>query len=92
MTTTATVANKVGLCRTCYNPKYKRKCYCGYGSFHCIAINRNCENVGEPNYFYDGIQSGFHFTGPENVAGKVNDALYFINYRPSGITEKQAIQ
>ena len=62
------------------------------GFYLIKAINRNCENVGEPNYFYDGIQSGFHFTGPENVAGKVNDALYFINYRPSGITEKQAIQ
>lgn len=62
------------------------------GFYLIKAINRNYDNVGEPNYFYDGVQSGFHFTRPENVAGKVNDALYFINYRPSGITEKQAIQ
>ncbi|MFG6382062.1 MAG: LysM peptidoglycan-binding domain-containing protein [Muribaculum sp.] len=62
------------------------------GFYLIKAINRNYDNVGEPNYFYDGVQSGFHFTSPENVAGKVNDALYFINYRPSGITEKQAIQ
>lgn len=36
---------------------------------------------------YSGVQNGFSFTG-EAGAGKVNDELYFINFRPSGLIDK----
>jgi hypothetical protein len=37
---------------------------------------------------YQGIQSDFHFESDGSNAGTVNNALYLINFRPSGITEK----
>ena len=37
---------------------------------------------------YSGIQSDFRFASDGSNAGAVNKALYLVNFRPSGITEK----
>lgn len=36
---------------------------------------------------YDGVQNGYRFVTTPN-GGSYNDVLYFINFRPGGITEK----
>lgn len=37
---------------------------------------------------YNGVQNGFHFVRPAGVAGFVNDDLYFVNFRPSGLIDR----
>lgn len=37
---------------------------------------------------YNGIQSGFSFHRPDNAKGKINETLYFINFRPDGTVTK----
>lgn len=41
-----------------------------------------------PSTRYDGVQNGFSFIMAGEGQGKVNDALYLINFRPGGIIEK----
>lgn len=37
---------------------------------------------------YDGVQNGYHFVTSSPDGGSYNDVLYFINFRPGGVTEK----
>lgn len=37
---------------------------------------------------YNGVQNGFHFVRPSGVEGYVNDDLYFVNFRPSGLIDR----
>lgn len=37
---------------------------------------------------YMGVQNGFSFTRPTAASGWVNNELYFINFRPSGLIDK----
>jgi hypothetical protein len=62
------------------------------GFYLINSINRNPENVADGVYSYDGVQSAYHFSTSNNGAGKVNDTLYFINFRPSGITDKLLVK
>ncbi|MCM1517692.1 MAG: LysM peptidoglycan-binding domain-containing protein [Pseudoflavonifractor sp.] len=41
---------------------------------------------------YDGVQSGFHLVRPSDDGGFVNEALYFVTFRPSGLIEKIAVR
>lgn len=61
------------------------------GYFLLSAIDNDI-NLIDGNTFYNGIQSGFHFVKHDDVAGKVNDLLYFVNFRPSGIVDKRVLQ
>lgn len=40
---------------------------------------------------FDGVQTGFHFVEHPDAQGKVNDVLYLINFRPSGLVNKTSI-
>lgn len=37
---------------------------------------------------YHGVQNAFRFIRPAGVSGQVNDDLYFVNFRPSGLTDR----
>lgn len=37
---------------------------------------------------YHGVQNAFRFVRPAGVSGYVNDDLYFVNFRPSGLTDR----
>lgn len=37
---------------------------------------------------YRGVQNAFRFVSPVGVKGHVNDDLYFVNFRPSGLTDR----
>lgn len=37
---------------------------------------------------YHGVQNAFRFVRPEGIEGNVNDDLYFVNFRPSGLTDR----
>jgi len=37
---------------------------------------------------YHGVQNAFRFVSPAGVKGHVNDDLYFVNFRPSGLTDR----
>jgi hypothetical protein len=56
------------------------------GMYLIRAINDNASFSSTTSY--QGVQSDFHFESDGNNAGMVNKALYLINFRPSGITEK----
>jgi LysM repeat protein len=56
------------------------------GMYLIRAIN-NADSFPS-SIIYQGIQSDFHFESDGSNAGTVNNALYLINFRPSGITEK----
>lgn len=40
---------------------------------------------------YNGVQNGFHFVRPDRAAGLVNNDLYFVNFRPSGVVDRIAL-
>lgn len=62
------------------------------GFYLIKALNDNVRSGGNFDYDYDGIQSSFRFTNKSDIAGKVNDSLYFINFRPSGIVDKRILE
>ncbi len=62
------------------------------GFYVVKALNENARRNGDFDYDYDGIQSSFHFVQPLGTAGRVNDSLYFINFRPSGIVDKKTVE
>ncbi len=37
---------------------------------------------------YHGVQNAFRFVRPTGIKGHVNDDLYFVNFRPSGLTDR----
>lgn len=61
------------------------------GLFLLSAIDNDIEII-DGNTFHNGIQSGFHFIKQDGAAGKVNDLLYFVNFRPSGLVDKRILQ
>lgn len=61
------------------------------GMYIIRALNDNVRHDADFELRYDGIQNDYHFISPENMAGKINDSLYFINFRPSGIIDRRAI-
>lgn len=62
------------------------------GFYIIKALNDNARTGRSFDYDYDGIQSSFSFSSPTDVAGKVNNSLYFINFRPSGIVDKRIVE
>ena len=61
------------------------------GIYLLRALNDNVAHDSDFELYYDGIQNNYHFADPEGVAGRINDSLYFINFRPSGIIDRRAI-
>ncbi len=61
------------------------------GMYLIRALNDNVRRDVDFEMRYDGIQNDYHFSVPVGGAGKVNDSLYFINFRPSGIVDRRAI-
>ncbi|MCM1332836.1 MAG: LysM peptidoglycan-binding domain-containing protein [Bacteroides sp.] len=61
------------------------------GFFLLSAIDNDIE-ILDGNTFHNGIQSGFHFVKQDDAKGKVNDLLYFVNFRPSGLIDKRVLQ
>jgi len=61
------------------------------GFFLLSAIDNDIE-ILDGNTFHNGIQSGFHFVKQDDAEGKVNDLLYFVNFRPSGLIDKRVLQ
>lgn len=62
------------------------------GFYLIKAINETGGKLLDSKYYYDGVQSGFHFTGTGDGAGQVNDTLYFIEFRPSGLIDKHSVE
>ena len=62
------------------------------GFYLMKAINETDGNILDSKYHYDGVQSGFHFSGTGDESGKVNDTLYFIEFRPSGLIDKHSVE
>lgn len=63
------------------------------GFYLLKSLNQNHGDILSSRLYYDGVQSGFHFTGnDDNDAGKVNDTLYFIEFRPSGLIDKHPVE
>ncbi len=46
---------------------------------------------GEHKETYRGVQNGYHFIRPAGVSGYVNNDLYFVNFRPSGLIDRIAL-
>lgn len=61
------------------------------GFFLLSAIDKDVDII-DGNTFYNGIQSGFHFVKQDDAAGKINNLLYFVNFRPSGLVDKRILQ
>lgn len=62
------------------------------GYYLLKSVNDNNGDLIGSKYLYDGVQSGFHFSNAGNSAGKVNDTLYFIEFRPSGLIDKHSVE
>ena len=62
------------------------------GMYIIKALKKNQGDFNNDNYVYHGIQSGFNFIRLTAWSGLVNDTLYFINFRPGGIVEKNEIK
>lgn len=61
------------------------------GMYLIQALNRNADSDDDFSFDYKGIQNDYRFATPADARGKVNGALYFINYRPSGIVDKRSL-
>lgn len=62
------------------------------GFYLLKAINETEGNLLDSKYYYDGVQSGFHFAGTGEGSGQVNDTVYFIEFRPSGLIDKHSVE
>lgn len=60
------------------------------GMFLIKALSNG--NLRDGKYIYDGVQNGFYLVRPDKNGGLVNELLYMINFRPSGITERITIE
>lgn len=61
------------------------------GMFLINALIRTNGDLERAIPNYGGVQNIYEFTSPVGIDGYVNDALYLINFRPSGLTESQSI-
>ncbi len=59
--------------------------------YYLISALNEPGDLSENMSTYNGIQSGFHFVKPDNGLGRINDMLYFIQFRPSGLVTKTAL-
>lgn len=62
------------------------------GMYLIKALKKNHGDFNRNHYTYNGIQIGFNFERPSASSGLVNISLYLINFRPSGIIEKEEIK
>lgn len=62
------------------------------GFYLIKSINETDGKLLDSRYRYDGVQSGFHFSDTGEESGKVNDTLYFIEFRPSGLIDKHSVE
>lgn len=63
------------------------------GMFLIKSLGDNKGQLGDnATWRYDGVQSGFHLVKPTDDGGLINEALYFITFRPSGLIEKVFIR
>ncbi len=62
------------------------------GMYIIKALKKNHGDFNHNNYTYNGIQSGYKFKRTTAWSGLVNNSLYLINFRPSGIIEKTEIK
>lgn len=60
------------------------------GMYLIRALIANGGDFNKLTPSYSGVQNGFNFTG-DTGAGMVNDELYFINFRPSGLIDKVSL-
>ncbi|MCC8070374.1 MAG: LysM peptidoglycan-binding domain-containing protein [Bacteroidales bacterium] len=58
------------------------------GMFLIRSLRANRGDYTSYTPTYKGLQNGFDFTRPAGVAGHINEQLYFINFRPSGLIDK----
>lgn len=56
------------------------------GMFLIKALEAGMKPADAP--VYRGVQNAFRFVRPAGIEGYVNDDLYFVNFRPSGITDR----
>ncbi len=56
------------------------------GMFLINALSSGNGIAGAP--VYHGVQNAFRFIRPAGAAGYVNNDLYFVNFRPSGLTDR----
>ena len=61
------------------------------GMFLIRALKRNQGDFGKTTPTSYGVQNSFHLVRPTGAKGYVNDVLYFINYRPSGLINKETL-
>ncbi len=62
------------------------------GMYVIKTLNANLRpGATEFDTMYDGIQCDYRFVGSDNVAGRINDSLYFITFRPSGFVDKRSL-
>lgn len=63
------------------------------GMFLIKSLSDNKGQLGDnATWRYDGVQSGFHLVKTTDDGGLINEALYFITFRPSGLIEKVFIR
>ncbi len=62
------------------------------GYYMLKSLQDNHGDIINTELHYDGVQSGFHFSVKGGSAGKVNDTLYFIEFRPSGLIDKHSVE
>lgn len=58
------------------------------GMFVIDTILTNEGDFDKASPEYNGVQNGFHFVRRPGEFGWINDKLYLINYRPSGMIER----
>lgn len=61
------------------------------GMFLIRALKRNQGDFGKAVPTNYGVQNSFNLVSPAGAKGYVNDVLYFINYRPSGLITKEIL-
>lgn len=57
------------------------------GMFLIKAFEANGGDFSIATTAHRGVQNSFHFVVPDGCKGMINDALYFINYRPGEIVD-----
>lgn len=58
------------------------------GMFVIGALSENGGDFDLPTHPYVGVQNGFDFVRDAPESGLVNETLYFVNFRPSGLIDR----
>ncbi len=59
------------------------------GMFLIQALRTNGGDFDMAIPEFNGVQNGFDFVRPDGAEGYVNDMIYLVNYRPSGIADRE---